>query len=185
MCYRLIFRTLLFFVISSNLTFGKSEINYVSSSNERPKKPVCDFKAGLARLWHGALQREREITLHTWSTKKKKKSLWNGLLGGIQSGTSRGIDGTAPGRWDTWPGQDACWAPYQWALAHPRGAPKPCRLKNPRAWQHIWACHALSFHSGVMLSPSVTGAAVSVELTEMMQLHKEKKKKKRKIKTNK
>lgn len=74
MCYRLIFRTLLFFVISSNLTFGKSEINYVSSSNERPKKPVCDFKAGLARLWHGALQREREITLHTWSTKKKKKA---------------------------------------------------------------------------------------------------------------
>lgn len=103
------------------------------------------------------------------------------MLGGIQSGTSRGIDGTAPGRWDTWPGQDACWAPYQWALAHPRGAPKPCRLKNPRAWQHIWACHALSFHSGVMLSPSVTGAAVSLELTEMMQLHREKKKKCKKI----
>lgn len=39
-----------------------------------------------------------------------------------------------------------------------------------------------SFHSGVMLSPSVTGAAVSVELTEMMQLHRDKKKKKIKIK---
>lgn len=59
-----------FFVISSNLTFGKSEINYDSSSNERPKKLLYDFKVGLARLWHGALQREREITLHTWSTKK-------------------------------------------------------------------------------------------------------------------
>lgn len=90
-----------------------------SFSNERPKKLVYDFKVGLARLWHGALQREREITPHTWST---KKTLWNGLLGGIQSGTSRGIDGTAPGCWDTWPGQDACWAcisghwPILWEL---------------------------------------------------------------------
>ena len=33
---------------------------------------------------------------------------------------------------------------------------------------------AFLFQSGVMLSPSVTGAAVSVELTEMIQLHREK-----------
>jgi len=72
------------------------------------KKLVYDFKVRLARLWHGALQRERKITLHTWSI--QKKSLWNGLLGGIQSGTSHGIDGTAPGRRDTWPGQDGSWA---------------------------------------------------------------------------
>lgn len=84
------------------------------------KKLVYDFKVSLARLWHGALQRERKITLHTWSI--KKKSLWNGLLGGIQSGTSHGIDGTAPGCGDTWPGQDGCWArisghwPILWEL---------------------------------------------------------------------
>ncbi len=83
------------------------------------KKLVYDFKVSLARLWHGTLQRERKITLHTWSI---KKSLWNGLLGGIQSGTSHGIDGTAPGRRDTWPGQDGCWAgisghwPILWEL---------------------------------------------------------------------
>lgn len=29
---------------------------------------------------------------------------------------------------------------YQWALAHPLGAPKPCCLKENRwAWQHMWA----------------------------------------------
>lgn len=44
------------------------------------------------------------------------------MLGGIQSGTSHGIDGTAPGRRDTWPGQDGCWArisghwPILWEL---------------------------------------------------------------------
>lgn len=64
------FGTLLLFLISSNLTFGNSEINYVSFSNERRKKTVYDFKVSLARLWHGTLQRERKITLHTWSMKK-------------------------------------------------------------------------------------------------------------------
>lgn len=35
---------------------------------------------------------------------------------------------------------------YQWALAHPRGAPKPCRLKkNWWGWQHIWACYGFYF----------------------------------------
>lgn len=34
---------------------------------------------------------------------------------------------------------------YQWALAHPLGAPKPCRLKNWRGWQHIWACDGFYF----------------------------------------
>lgn len=63
-----------FFLISSNLTFGKSGINYVSIPNERRKKIVYDFKVSLARLWHGTLQRERKITLHTWSIKKKKKA---------------------------------------------------------------------------------------------------------------
>ena len=42
------FQDTTFFVISSNLTFGKSEINYVSFSNERPKNWYVTFKS--ARL---------------------------------------------------------------------------------------------------------------------------------------
>ena len=44
------------------------------------------------------------------------------MLGGIQSGTSHGIDGTAPGCRDAWPGQDGSWArisghwPILWEL---------------------------------------------------------------------
>lgn len=141
MCYWLIFRTLLFCHLFQ-VDIWKVRNQLCLLLKWKAEKLVCDFKVGLARLWHGTLQREREITPHTWST---KKSLWNGLLGGIQSGTSRGIDGTAPGRWGclAWTGRSL--GLYQWALAHPLGAPKPCRLKNPRAWQHIWACDAFYF----------------------------------------
>lgn len=133
-----------FFLISSNLTFGKSEINYVSFPNERRKKLVYDFKVSLAHLWHGTLQRERKITLHTWSIKKKKPLKW--------------IAGWDPVWHKSWHWWHSPWAqgylawtrrllgPYQWALAHPLGAPKPCRLKkNWWGWQHIWACYGFYF----------------------------------------
>lgn len=44
------------------------------------------------------------------------------------------------------PGQGGCWAPYQWAWAHPPGAPKPCCLKkNWWGWQHMWATLQVGF----------------------------------------
>lgn len=167
-----------FFLISSNLTFGKSEINYVSFPNERLKKLVYDFKVSLARLWHGTLQRERKITLHTWSIKKKPLK-W--------------IAGWDPVWHKSWHWWHSPWAqgylawtrrllgPYQWALAHPLGAPKPCRLKkNWWGWQHIWACYGFYFSQKQppMLSPSLTGTAASVGLTEMIGLHKEREREK-------
>lgn len=168
-----------FFLISSNLTFGKSEINYVSFPNERRKKLVYDFKVSLARLWHGTLQRERKITLHTWSIKKKPLK-W--------------IAGWDPVWHKSWHWWHSPWAqgylawtrrllgPYQWALAHPLGAPKPCRLKkNWWGWQHIWACYGFYFSQKqprcYRLQSKSTAA--SVRLTEMMGLHREKKKRKK------
>lgn len=110
--------------------------------NERPKKLVYDFKVSLARLWHGTLQRERKITLHTWSIKKPLK--W--------------IAGWDPVWHKSWHWWHSPWVwgylawtrwllgLYQWALAHPMGAPKPCRLKkNWWGWQHIWACNGFYF----------------------------------------
>lgn len=48
---------------------------------------------------------------------------------------------------------------YQWALAHPLGAPKPCCLKENRwAWQHMWACGAC-LRGHPMLSPWATERA--------------------------
>lgn len=45
---------------------------------------------------------------------------------------------------------------YQWALAHPLGAPKPCCLRENRwAWQHMWACGAC-LRGHTMLSPWAT-----------------------------
>ena len=93
---------------------------------------------------------------------KKKKIFWNGLLGGIQSGTSRGIDGTAPGHMDTWPGQDRCWAHISGYWPRPLGAPKPCCLKkNWWAWQHIWARYGFYFsrNSPRCYRPSATYTA--------------------------
>lgn len=43
-----------------------------SSQMKGQKKLVYCFKVGRARLWHGTLQRERKITPHTWSMKKRK-----------------------------------------------------------------------------------------------------------------
>lgn len=102
------------------------------------KSLVYDFKVSLARLWHGTSQRERKITLHTWSI--KENSLWNGLLGRIQSGTSHGIDGTASGCADAWPEQDGCWAgisghrPILWELLS-----HAVWRRNWWSWQHTRA----------------------------------------------
>lgn len=139
------------------------------------KKLVYDFKVSLARLWHGTLQRERKITLHTWSI---KKSLWNGLLGGIQSGTSHGIDGTAPGRADTWPGQDGCWDhisghwPILWELL----SHAVWRRTDGVGSTYGHATGFISVKNSPMLSPSVTSAAVSLKLTETMGHRKKLKK---------
>lgn len=141
-----------------------------SSQMKGRKKLVYCFKVGRARLWHGTLQRERKITPHTWSM-KKKESLWNGLLGGIQSGTSHGIDGTAPGCGDTWPGQDGGWARISghWPILR--------ELLSHAVWRRTDGVgstygHATGFISvkkgggggtpAVMLSSSISGAAATV-----------------------
>ena len=66
---------------------------------------------------------------------------------GCSPGASCGIDGTALGHGDTWPGQDGRFlGPYQWALGRPRGASKPCRLKkNWWLWQNMWTCCGFYF----------------------------------------
>lgn len=111
----------------------------------KAKKRLYDLKVGLAHLWHAALQREREITLHTWSIKPFQMDCraWDGS----SPGASCGIDGTALGHGDTWPGQDGRFlGPYQWALGCPRGASKPCRLKkNWWLWQNMWTCCGFYF----------------------------------------
>lgn len=70
LCCWLFFKGISLFLISPNSTFGRSDTNYVSLPKGE-KKQDYDFKVSLARLWHGTLQREKKITLHTWSVKKK------------------------------------------------------------------------------------------------------------------
>lgn len=140
MCYWLTLRTLLF-VISSNLTFGKSEINYVSFSNERPKNWYVTLKS--AWLAFDTERYKGKGKSHRIPDPQKKPLKW-----------IAGWDPVWHKPWHWWhsPWALGCLAwtgrllgLYQWALAHPLGAPKPCRLKNPRAWQHIWACNAFYF----------------------------------------
>lgn len=151
------------FLICSNLTFGKSEINYVSFQNERLKNLVYDFKVNPARLWHGALQRKRKITLHTWSIKKPLKWI-------------AGWDPVWHKSWHWWhsPWVCACLAwtrwlpgPYQWALARPAGAPKPCCLKQKWwSWQDVWTFMLILFESkkATMLSSSASCSTAPLKL---------------------
>lgn len=118
MCCWLIFRILLF--LSSRPTWHlESQKSIMSPSRMKGRKTGMWLSSRpgspLTRRLTKGKGNHTAYLIH-------KKTLWNGLLGGIQSGTSRGIDGTAPGRRDTWPGQVACWAcisghrPILWEL---------------------------------------------------------------------
>lgn len=81
---------------------GNLKINYVSGAKAKKwRRVVCDFKVHMAHLWLGVLQRERNITLHTWSTESSFE-----MDGWVASSLAHvvGIDGTAPGHRDAWPG---------------------------------------------------------------------------------